>query len=110
MNAIEQVGVVFWRFVTGQYREKGDGALMTNSNNQPDFMRASNYRDSHEAFRNAIDNGFLSDYSDPDLNDAPADGTSKYAGNWMYMYSLDGQDYFKNINRRHYIKVPNPSA
>jgi hypothetical protein len=41
-------------------------------------------RDSQEAFRNAIKQGF--DYHD-----------------YMYMYSKDGRDYFKHIDTREYV-------
>lgn len=33
--------------------------------------------------------------------------TTKTAHDFMYMYSTDGFDYFKNIDTREYIKVSN---
>jgi len=53
------------------------------------------------AFNDAINAGVLS--SDMELR-----GTELYVGQWMYMYSKDGYDYFKSINYRHYItsKIP----
>ena len=63
-------------------------------------------RDAQLAFLQAIAAGTLS--LDPALRDYQTAGTSIHAGNWMYMYSLDGYDYFKNIALRHYItsKIP----
>lgn len=66
-------------------------------------------RDSEQAFNDAVAAGVLS--VDIALQDYQTSGTSQYAGNWMYMYTLDGFDYFKNIAQRHYItsKVPSES-
>jgi uncharacterized protein YpmB len=51
--------------------------------------------DSQEAFQEAIDKGDLSVTS----------GAHNYAGDYMYMYSLEGVDYFKHFNTKRYIKV-----
>jgi len=61
------------------------------------------------AFNDAINAGVLS--TDRSLCDCKTDGTSIYVKNWMYMYSLEGYDYFKNIAQRHYItnKIPEGS-
>ncbi len=60
-------------------------------------MNAPTFKDSGQAFQEAIDAGRLS--SDPkDTN---------YAGNYMYMGTWDGVDTFKNIDTREYI---GPSA
>ena len=53
---------------------------------KPDFI------DSNKAFEWAIKRGILSD-----------DETKpNFAGNFMYMHSQSGIDYFKNINTRKY--------
>jgi hypothetical protein len=49
---------------------------------------------SNKAFDNAIDKGLLSDNHK----------ANNYAGSFMYMYSRNGNDYFKNIITRQYIK------
>jgi len=67
------------------------------------------FRDSQEAFQDAIRQGAL---EDTDNNNG------KYAGDYMYMHSIENQgtfniqtgtfsstDYFKNINTRKYIEV-----
>jgi|GEM_PF-4583031 len=54
-----------------------------------------------QAFNDAIAVGVLS-HSDASLADEQ-DAHSNYAGHWMYMYSMDGKDYFKNIVYRNYI-------
>lgn len=51
---------------------------------------------SEKAFKNALDKGFLEIKSDSDF------GVWKY----MYMYTLDGHDYFKNYYTHKYVKVP----
>lgn len=63
-------------------------------------------RSTSQAFKDAIAAGVLSD--DTALRDYAEGGVSAYAGNWMYMYSMDGHDFFKNIAQRHYIssKIP----
>jgi hypothetical protein len=54
--------------------------------NKPDFIN------SNKAFERAIKKEILSDdETRPD-----------FAGNFMYMHSQDGIDYFKNINTRKY--------
>ncbi len=53
---------------------------------KPDFI------DSTKAFERAIKREILSD------NETKPD----FAGNFMYMYSQEGTDYFKNINTRKY--------
>jgi hypothetical protein len=50
------------------------------------------------AFDNAIHKGTF--HSDPDKSE-----DYNYAGSWMYMYSKDDRDYFKNIKTRKYISV-----
>ena len=55
-------------------------------------------RKSSECFDNAIATGFLAI--------STVTGNDKWAGNWMYMYSKLGVDYFKNRNSRNYIEVP----
>jgi hypothetical protein len=67
--------------------------------------------DPETAFRDAIAAGILSEdlaLVDYRYDNAGTAGTSIYVGNWMYMYSMDGFDYFKNIAHRHYItsKIP----
>jgi hypothetical protein len=54
---------------------------------------AITFRNSEEAFRAAIDAKILSVNED----------WENYAGNYMYMYTNDGRDWFKNINTRHYL-------
>ena len=54
------------------------------------------YRGSKEAFGNAMSQSYLS--SNPT---AP-----NFAGRFMYMYSNNDRDYFKNIETRLYINVP----
>jgi hypothetical protein len=49
--------------------------------------------DSALAFKNAIDNHLLSTVW----------GREDYAGNYMYMYSDKGKDFFKSIATRDYI-------
>lgn len=68
---------------------------------QDGFLDPPDFRDPQEAFTDAINAGVLS--SDMELR-----GTELYVGSWMYMYSKDGYDYFKNIAYRHYItsKIP----
>ncbi len=56
------------------------------------------FRDSQEAFLNAIKNGSLSDRR----------GQVTYAGDWMYMHTEpDGADAFKHIQCRSYIYSKN---
>lgn len=63
-------------------------------------------RDSSECFDNAIATGFLS-ASDVITNYGwVTTNNDKWAGNWMYMYSKPGIDYFKNRDTRNYIEVP----
>ena len=54
------------------------------------------FRDSQQAFQDAIRQGAL---EDTDNNNG------KYAGDFMYMHSVKNTDYFKNINTRKYIEV-----
>ena len=51
------------------------------------------FKDSQKCFDNAIEAGFLS----TDKNDY------FYAGNFMYMHSEEGVNYFKNIDTREYV-------
>ena len=53
------------------------------------------FRNSQEAFENALNLGKFTDDSEDD----------NYVGGWMYMYSLANTDYFKNINDRKYLTV-----
>lgn len=57
-----------------------------NKTSKPDFLNRQ------EVFQKAIQKGILS----PNKDDAD------FAGNFMYMYSENGKDYFKNINTRKY--------
>ena len=62
--------------------------IMQKKTNQPkgnNTMNGMYQRNSNEAFENAKSKG---------LNDPQ---------NYMYMYSKDNKDYFKNINFRNYI-------
>ena len=52
-------------------------------------------RDSDVAFQDAIDKAHL--------NTIPE--SIFYAGKFMYMYSSEVHDYFKNIDSRQYLKV-----
>ena len=52
-------------------------------------------RDSDTAFQDAIDKAHLSEIP----------GSIFYAGKFMYMYSSEMHDYFKNIDSRQYLKV-----
>ena len=51
------------------------------------------FKDSEQAFQDAIDAGRLS------VKEADAN----YAGNYMYMGTWDGVDSFKHINTRQYL-------
>jgi len=51
------------------------------------------FRDPNTAFNDAIDAGILS--TDPQ--------NERYIGNWMYMYTTENKDAFKNIDDRSYI-------
>lgn len=52
------------------------------------------FKNPQQVFEQAIARGILS-----------ADSSSKlYAGNYMYMGTVDGQDQFKNIDTREYLK------
>lgn len=64
-------------------------------------------RDAEVAFNDAIAAGRLT--TDPTSIDYETRGETTYAGNWMYMYSIGDEDYFKNIERRHYITSRIPS-
>ena len=55
-----------------------------------------NHRDSQEAFKEAIQHGYLETI---DHNN------NKYAGDYMYMHTIENTDYFKNINTREYMEV-----
>ena len=62
-----------------------------NNNSTPEIMP-------HEiAFNRAIESGAL--------NEKPS--SDDYAGNYMYMYSNESGDFFKNIETRTYLIVPN---
>ena len=64
-----------------------------------------NLKPPSECFDNAIATGFLTAST---ITGSGTTNTSndKWAGNWMYMYSKLGVDYFKNKNTRDYIEVP----
>lgn len=51
------------------------------------------FKDTKEVFEHAIKCGVL---SEDEINES-------YAGNYMYMYSEDGADYFKHIGTRDYV-------
>jgi hypothetical protein len=53
----------------------------------------STFRDSMQAFNDAIKTGRLSDDSTSD----------RYAGRYMYMGTVNGKDLFKDIDDRKYI-------
>lgn len=53
-------------------------------------------RGSEEAFSRAISRGVMSD--DPEAEN--------YAGLYMYMYSLNAEDFFKHGVTRRYLSVP----
>jgi len=60
------------------------------------------FRDSEKAFKNAIENGTLTDQEfSPILNKR----NLNYAGDYMYMYSVpqECKDYFKHSDTRKYI-------
>ena len=59
-------------------------------------MSSYKFRNSQEAFENALNLGKFTDDSQDDR---------QYVGGWMYMYSLGNCDYFKNINDREYLTV-----
>ena len=52
-------------------------------------------RDSDTAFQDAIDKAYLSEIPESVF----------FAGRYMYMYSSEMHDYFKNIDSRQYLKV-----
>jgi len=56
------------------------------------------FRDSQQAFADAIYNGVLSVSRDAD----------HYIGDYMYMFTEHGQDNFKNRNTRQYLRSPAP--
>ena len=64
-------------------------------NTQPSF------RDSNEAFRQAIEQGRLTDESV---------SSPLYAGNYMYMGTYDGVDQFKDIVTREYLPARHAPA
>lgn len=53
-------------------------------------------RDAQTAFEEAIKAGYLEAHPGFDL----------FAGNWMYMYSMNHCDYFKHFDTREYLEVP----
>ncbi len=58
------------------------------------------FRNGDEAFVHAIDHGHLS-----------ADVKSNlFADKFMYMYSTENFDYFKNVKTREYLKAANDSG
>lgn len=56
------------------------------------------FRNSQEAFRDAIASGLLSVSRDAD----------HYVGDYMYMGTINGEDQFKNINTRLYLRALTP--
>ena len=60
-----------------------------------DYTTDLHHRDPQDAFEHAIKVGALST--------TPA--APNYVGNYMYMYTTDGADYFKHIDTREYYKV-----
>jgi hypothetical protein len=57
--------------------------------------RRPSFKDPHDAFERAIQAGALS--REPDAE--------RYAGNYMYMGTWGGTDYFKHILTRRYLYV-----
>ena len=53
------------------------------------------FRDSQQAFADAIKTGKLTTNQTDDL----------YAGHWMYMCTVNGEDQFKNIQTRQYLRA-----
>ena len=79
------------------------------------------FRDTQEAFQNAIEKGYLF-YSIPDDAENKEkrikDEGKRRAENWIYMHTIENEgpfnieygtfssiDYFKNINTREYMEV-----
>jgi hypothetical protein len=69
------------------------------SPNQALGVSEMEHRDPEQAFDHAIEVGLLT--TSPDCPD--------YAGNYMYMYTADGLDYFKHIDTREYIRIVSQS-
>ena len=67
---------------------------------EEDFMSEPTFRDSKEAFRQAIEQGRLTDNALSPL----------YAGNYMYMGTWDGVDQFKDIVTREYLPARHAPA
>ena len=59
-------------------------------------MEGMTFRDSKEAFDEAILHGYLTTIDHED---------GKYAGDWMNMHTVNNDDYFKNIISRKYMMV-----
>ena len=60
-------------------------------------MKEMTFRDSKEAFNEAILHGYLTTIDNED---------GKYAGEWMYMHTdINGSDHFKHIITRKYMVV-----
>ena len=60
-------------------------------------MEGITFRDSKEAFDEAILHGYLTNIDHED---------GKYAGDWMYMHTdINGSDHFKHIITRKYMIV-----
>ena len=56
-------------------------------------MNKPTFRDSQKAFQDAINRGLLSEDTWDD----------NFAGDYMYMHTIDGIDHFKHIDTREYI-------
>ncbi len=65
-------------------------------------MHGYTFRDSREAFDDAIKAGVLTEAVEAWEQQDP-----RYAGKWMYMHTeADGRDAFKNIDSRRYVWNP----
>jgi len=58
-------------------------------------MQTMIVRDAQEAFKNAIEKGNLS----------TVQAWENFAGKFMYMYSDEKKDFFKNKDTRHFLAV-----
>ena len=67
------------------------------------------FRNSEQAFKEAIENGVLTENRSNDCFGCSNCSFCKgdYAGNWMYMKTIGNTDYFKNIYTRKYITTGN---
>jgi len=75
--------------------QRNKGKIIT-MNNETITMR-----DSEKAFENALDMGRFIAIKSPDWSEF------NWVGNYMYMYSTPGMDWFKHIDTRQYVSVTN---